>query len=372
MSSADGERPLRVAVINSLRVRGGGEKWVARQTARWREAGLRPRVFCPPGSGLAELMRETGVETVPVVMRHDLSPTAVLALARELRRFRPHALLCCNERAFRLGAPASLLAGAPPLVYRNGLTGTFKNRAHNRLFRRRLARMVVNSEALRQEMAAFGWIPPDRLRVIRNGVDLAAFAPDPPARERLRRELGTPEGAVVAAVLARLTEDKGLVETIQALAALRERCPGAEFWIAGEGSLGPRLAALARELGVAERVRFLGFRQDVPAVLQGADLVIQASHREGLGNTLLEAMASARPVIASTVGGNVDVVVPGETGALVPPRDPQALADALAPYLTDPDLRRRSGEAGLRRAREHFSLERETGEWLALLNEATR
>lgn len=363
------ERPLRVAVVNSLRVLGGGEKWVARHTRRWPEHGIRPLVLCQPGSGLEKLIRETAVETVSVPMRHDLSPAAVLRIAARLRSFRPDTVLCCNERAFRLAAPASLLAGAPPIVYRNGLTGTFKNRAHNRLFRGRLARMVVNTEALRREIATFGWIPAERIRIIRNGVDLAAFAPDPAARSRVRREVGTPEDRVVIAVLARLTEDKGLVETLQAFMALRPAHPHAELWLAGEGSLRPRLESLAERLTAEGRVRFLGFRDDAASVLQAADVVVQASHREGLGNTLLEAMASARPVIASTAGGNPDVVIPGETGELVPPRDPEALARALGPYLADPYLRLRAGQAGLRRAREHFSLERETEEWLGLLRE---
>jgi glycosyltransferase involved in cell wall biosynthesis len=277
--------------------------------------------------------------------------------------------MCCNERAFRLVTPARKWAGKPPVIYRNGLTATFKNRSINRVLFRDAARMIVISDPLREEMASYGWIPNERLQVIRNGIDTAGYQTDPAARQRVRAEVGTAPDAVVAAVLARVTEDKGQVETIEALASLASDYPKAELWIVGEGSLRPRLEDQARELGVTDRVKFLGFRTDIAAVFQAVDIVVQASHREGLGNTLLEAMASRKPILASSVGGIVDVVVPGETGELVPPYDSAAIARALGPLLADPELRERYGEAGWRRVQEQFRLERETADWCRLFEE---
>lgn len=357
---------MRVAVINSIRVCGGGEKWLVRQAGCWREHGHEPLVVCQPGSGVEGIARDAGLPVAPVVMRHDVSPVAIVGIAGVLRRFRPGVVLCCNERAFRLAAPATRLAGAPRLVYRNGLTATFKNRTLNRVLFRWAERMVVISEPLRAEMAGYGWIPPEKLQVIRNGIAPGPYREDPEARERVRREAGTPPGAVVAAVVARVTEDKGQVETIQALASLAGEYPEAELWVVGEGSLRPRLEELARELGVAARVRFLGFRQDVAAVFQAADLIIQASHREGLGNTLLEAMASSLPILASAVGGILDVVVPGETGELVPPYDAAALAAAWRSLLTDREKRLGYGRNGLRRVEQFFPLTGETAQWCRL------
>lgn len=302
-------------------------------------------------------------------MRNDVSPRAIMNLARALRKFRPAVVLCCNERAFRLAMPARRWAGNPPLMYRNGLTATFKNRSLNRILFRHAARMVVISEPLREEMASYGWIPSDRLQVIRNGIDTDLYRTDEQARARVRKEVGTRPDAVVAAVLARVTEDKGQVETIDALASLAQECPQAELWIVGEGTLRPKLEDQARERGISDRVRFLGFRNDISAVLQAVDIVVQASHREGLGNTLLEAMASRKPIVASSVGGIVDVVVPGETGELVPPYDPAAIAQALRPLLNDPALRAQYGEAGWKRVEEQFRLSRETADWCRLFEE---
>lgn len=360
---------MKVAVVNSLRVAGGGERWVARQLPTWTDAGISPVVYCQPGAPLAQMAQQAGVAVKTVTMRHDLSPSGVAGLIRALRSDRPRVVLCCNERAFRLAAPAARLAGRPVLIYRNGLTGTFKDRAHNRILGRWLDWMVVISEPLRAEMAAYGWIPEKRLRLIRNGVELAAYAPCPAARRRIRRELGCAEDAVVAAVVARVTPDKGQPETLEAFARATRHTGSAELWIVGEGSLRGPLERRAAELGVADRVRFTGYRDDIPAVLQAVDLVVQFSHREGLGNTLLEAMASARPVLASAVGGILDVVEDGITGVLVPPHDVAALEGALRLLLEDAGLRRRMGAAGRGRAQQHFRLEAETEAWRALLLE---
>ncbi len=360
---------MRIAIINSVRVCGGGEKWAVRQACCWRERGHQPLVICDPGSGLETIARQARLPVAPVPMPNDISLVSVGRLVGALRRFEAALVLCCNERAFRLAAPAARLAGRPPLVYRNGLTATFKDRTLNRLLFRWAARMVLISQPLHDEMTGFGWLSAEKLRIIRNGLDASLYDPDPAARARVRAELGCASDAVVAAVLARVTEDKGQLETIEALAALAPAYPQAELWIVGEGSLRPRLEALARERGVGERVRFPGFRTDVPAVLQAVDIVVQASHREGLGNTLLEAMAAARPIVASAVGGILDVVLPGETGLLVPPRDPVALAAALEPLLAAAALRQRYGAAGRRRVETEFPLRGETDKWCALFDE---
>src|SRR5207247_11054153 len=112
-----------------------------------------------------------------------------------------------------------------------------------------------------------------------------------------------------------------------------------------------------QRVGLAERVVFAGYRADVPAVLDEVDVVVLPSSVEGMPLVLLEAMAHRRPVVATPVGGTPEVVVDGETGLLVPPRDPRALADAIRRLLDDPDLAKRLGDAGRRRVELHFSLE---------------
>lgn len=361
-----------VLAVNSLRVLGGGEKWLVRHSPLWSRRGVELRIACQPGSPLQALAGRRGVAVEPVRMRHDLSPFAVMGLARVIRRLRPGAILCCNERAYRLAAPAARLCGGPPLVYRNGLTGTFKNKAHNRLLSPGLARIVAVSDDLRAEMAGISWLGPGRLDTIHNGIDPAPYAADPARRAAIRSELGAGPESVVFAVAARLTEDKGVGDTLAAFAELAGRRPRSVLWLAGEGPLRAELEERASRLNLGRQVRFLGFREDIAAVLQGVDVFVQASHREGLGNAILEAMASGCAVVASRAGGNPELVAHGETGFLVPVRDLTALAAALERLAEDEPARRRMGEAGRVRAASEFPLEREADRWVALLRQVAR
>jgi glycosyltransferase involved in cell wall biosynthesis len=195
-----------------------------------------------------------------------------------------------------------------------------------------------------------------RISVVPCGVDLAAFGPDGPCAPRDRRP------RIVC--LGRLVPRKGVDDAVRALALL----PAAELVVSGGPPAGGlradpearRLRALADALGVGNRVTLTGAvaRDRIPALLRSADVVVCAPWYEPFGIVPLEAMACARPVVSSAVGGLVDTVVHERTGLHVPPRDPRALADAVARLLADPALARRLGEAGLRRARARYSWDR--------------
>ena len=133
---------------------------------------------------------------------------------------------------------------------------------------------------------------------------------------------------------------------------------GATLVIIGDGPERTALETLADDLGVADRIHWAGHRRDVPALLPAFDLYIQPSLHEGMPNTILEAMAAGLPVVATAVGGTPEVVVDGVTGLLVPPRDSNALVEAMAMLLSDQNLRYRMGRAGQERVKGQFSLER--------------
>jgi glycosyltransferase involved in cell wall biosynthesis len=138
---------------------------------------------------------------------------------------------------------------------------------------------------------------------------------------------------------------------------VKRRVPKSCLALVGDGPLRGHLQERARRLEIADSVLFLGFRSPALPYIAAADLLVQASHTEGTPNTVLEAMALGRPVVATRVGGVPDVVVDRETGLLVPPRDPQALADAIVRLLADPSLRGALGAQAQSRVREHFALE---------------
>jgi glycosyltransferase involved in cell wall biosynthesis len=198
-------------------------------------------------------------------------------------------------------------------------------------------------------------IRPDRLLVIPNGISLEDVPPADPAEARAI--LGLSADTLVMGTVGRLQPVKGtryLLEAFTQLAAVHE---DVVLLLVGDGPERASLQVLAQQLGIAKSVRFLGDRQDVSRCLHTMDVFVLPSIWEGMPNAALEAMAVGLPVVATAAGGTPEVVVDGVTGLLVPPRDPDALARAVARLLRDSDLRRTMGQAGRVRAKQRFSIE---------------
>jgi glycosyltransferase involved in cell wall biosynthesis len=195
----------------------------------------------------------------------------------------------------------------------------------------------------------------ERIRTIRNGVDLSRFGLI--ERSAARRTLGLPLDALVVGTVGRLVPVKAHRTLIEAAARLRSADGRVRVVIAGEGPLRGDLERQIVALGLHDRVELLGHRADVEVVLGSCDVFVLPSASEGLCNTILEAMASRLPVVATQVGGADEMVIPGETGWLVPPGSPSALAAAIAAALSDANRARVMGNAGRARAECLFSLD---------------
>jgi len=187
-----------------------------------------------------------------------------------------------------------------------------------------------------------------QLVAVPNGIDVGRFAPrDEAARERLVATLGLPPSTRVVGTVGRLNRVKDHAGLLQAFARLQGDVPDAVLVVAGDGELRAELAALAATPALAGRVHLLGDRSDVADLLRAFDLFVMSSRSEGYSIALLEACASALPIVATDVGGNAEIVHAGENGLLLPPGDPVALADALRMLLADPLRARAMGQAGL-------------------------
>lgn len=197
-------------------------------------------------------------------------------------------------------------------------------------------------------------LPRRRVVTIHNGIDPRRFRRRT-ERGAARAALGLPADALVIGAVGRLDEAKGLGFLISAVALLAAVYPKLVLVLAGEGPLRESLTRQAESLGIAERVRFLGFQQDVQPVLDGLDVFALPSLCETLGYAHLEAMATCLPAIGTTVGGVPEVIVDGQTGLLVPPRDATALAAGLRWLLESAELRQRMGAAGRDRIKKHFT-----------------
>ncbi len=244
-----------------------------------------------------------------------------------------------------------------------------------RLAFRRAAAVVAISDVSRQALLDAG-VPERKIHVIHNGIDVERFRPpDPSERQAVRVGLGLGDATFVVVLPGRLTPEKGQTELLRAVALLRDRGDDVVAVLLGADNPGrwggqrEVLEALRDELGIADRVRFVGHRPDVPAVLGAADVVAVPSHREPFGLVVIEAMACGRPVVGTAAGAIPEILDDGQTGLLVEPEDPAALAGALARLRADPGLRARLSAGARATAVRRFSDERMVTELTALYEE---
>lgn len=225
-------------------------------------------------------------------------------------------------------------------------------------FRSLVGHVVAISASIRDAMIGAGFVTPERVTVIPSPPDLAPFLAGADGAA-VRRELGIPREAQVVTTVARLQPEKGVDILLRAFAGLAPSHPDARLVICGSGrEVKLQLQAMIAEAGLQGSVLMCGFRGDVPAVLAATDVYALPSRAEGLGFSLLEAMASGCPVVASRVGGVPEIVTDGRDGLLVEPENPIALASAIGRLLDSPELRAKLGAAGRATAQERFATER--------------
>ncbi|HSU12949.1 glycosyltransferase [Longimicrobium sp.] len=355
---------MKLVIQNGSRVWGGNEKWLATLASGLIARGHQVVVSCPRGA-VRNRLGEMGIATTPVRPRGELDAVSGIAFARWLRRERPDALLLTSWRPLAWGAWAGRRARVPRIAVRLGIVRTFPRRGGRaRAFRRWVDAMIVNSTEIRDTwLRSAPGFPADRVNLVLNGLP-ARDAERPSLRARLRNELGIGPETLLIGGAGHLAPRKGFDLLLRAFAAAD--LGDARVVIAGGGDHLAELVEIAREMGITERVHFLGHRGDGPGVIAGCDLFVVPSRNEGMANVMLEAMAAGVPVIATGISGVRGALEAEPGGApagwIVPADDAPALAAALGEVAggvrgASPTIAQRTGEA-LRRIHERFGVER--------------
>jgi glycosyltransferase involved in cell wall biosynthesis len=345
---------MRILHLDTERTWRGGEA----QLLHLAEGLARRGHFCivagQPGSPLLARASEKGLNTEAVAMPSEWSLSAVLSLTRILKRERIQVIHMHASHACTLGGWAARLAGIPVRIISRRVDFSVKGNPFRKLkYQWGVDRIVAISEGVRNVLINDG-LDPNRIEVIRSGIDPRPFDPAYPAGEA-RREFGIEEKSPVIGCIAHFADHKGHRYLIEAASRVAAAIPEVRFLLVGDGELRPQIERQIKELKIEKQVILTGFRNDIPRLLAAMDIVALSSHLEGLGTSLLDAMAMARPVVASRVGGIPEMVEDGVTGRLVPPRDPDALAGVLIELIRRPDEQKRMGEAGRTRMLKTFS-----------------
>lgn len=347
-------------VVHSLGT-GGLENGVV-NLANTASGSLRHVIICMTTEGGLRSCLKPGIEVFALGKRVGHDVRAFVRLVRLLRQIRPAVVHTRNWATFD-AVPAARLARVAVLVHgehgRDISDPDGRNRRRRRL-RRVLSPLVDKFVAVSHDLER--WLiedvrlPARKVVAIRNGVDLTRFGNVD--RGEARAHLGLPPESLVVGTVGRLDPVKDQAALIRAFAAMRHARPDCRVLIAGDGPCHGDLRALVTGLGVEDRIHLLGERRDIPEVLAAMDVFVLPSIAEGISNTVLEAMATGLPVVATAVGGNPELVEDGVTGRLVPRRNPSALVAGIEAYLDDPHLRAVHGKASRQRAVEHFGLDR--------------
>lgn len=353
-------RPLNVVHLIQGLETGGLENMVCQLVLRQDPKRFLHEIIGYDSLGpLAKRLEAAGVHCRLVRRNAGVDWRYLLRLTGELTRIRPHILHLHNPTAFFYGAFAGRLARIPCVFYTEHGRDSASSK-HNiwlhRFLSRLVDRVVAVSDSSRVLLEREG-VPSRRIVTIHNGIDTAPFL-ERMNRTVLRARLGFASEQPLVGIVARLDPVKNHVSLLRAMAQIIREYPDACLLVIGDGPLRGALERLARELGVAEHIRFLGIREDVPDLLAMLDVAVLCSLGEGLSMTLLEQGAAGVPVVATDTGGNPEVVEHGRTGILVPVGDDGALARAICDLLAAPDSARAMGEAGRLRILEEFAIER--------------
>jgi L-malate glycosyltransferase len=343
--------------IDTARTWRGGQHQVLVTVLGLRALGHRAVLVAHAAGELRQRAKE-GLDLIPLTPRTEMDLSAAWRLSRVIKQLQPDIVHAHDPHGVAMAALAlsmSTQVSKPRLVASRRVDFRLRGSALSRWKYRQVDCFICASNAIRQILLSDG-VPAARAVTVHEGIDLDRVAAALPAN--LHEELWLPHQAPIVGNVAALVPHKGQRHLIEAAALVVRQVPDARFVIAGQGELRESLERQIKDHHLEKHVLLAGFRPDVLSVHKAFDIFVMSSLTEGLGTSLLDAMAAGKPIVATRTGGIPEVVVDGKTGILVPPRDHQAMADAIVRLLGDSSLRRCMGEAGLTHVRRKFTAEK--------------
>src|SRR5262245_59855517 len=354
--------------VDTARTWRGGQNQVLLTVNGLRAIGQQASLVAHPDGELRRRAAE-GLDLITLAPRTEMDLSAASNFARLIKRLQPDVIHAHDPHGVAMASLALSLGSAaagprqPALVVARRVDFHLKGNSFSRWKDHQVDCFVAASDAIRQMLISDG-VPPDRTVTVHEGIDVEHVVAAPAVN--VHEAFWLPHHAPVVGNVAALVPHKGQRYLIDAAHLVVQEIPDARFVILGEGELREHLEKQVHDHHLEKHVLLPGFRTDVLGCIKGFDLFVMSSVTEGLGTSLLDAMACARPIVATTAGGIPEIVDDGVNGLLVPARDAAGLAAAVVRALKDAALLKRMGDAGFARVRERFTVERMVAETAAV------
>lgn len=365
-------------VINQLSI-GGSEQQLLELTRELDKEKYSPTVVSLSRGGvIKDEMERAGIPVIVAERKIRIDPSPIWKLVKTLRDRKIAIMHSIGFYGGLYGRLAAKLAHVPIIITSERQTMSWTRASHSQIYfwadrflARWTDRVIVNANAVARYVTQQKGIVANKVHVIYNGVNLERFD-NPLEAAVVKRQLDIRDDKSVVGMIARLDPMKDHRNFLQAASFVLQQLPRTVFLIVGEGMLRHELEKFASELNIGSEVIFTGARRDVRDLLSIMDVFVLSSQQgEGCSNAILEAMTMAKPVVATDVGGNAEIVLNASTGCVVPPKNPARLAQAVLKILEDADLRKYFGEMGRKRVEERFSVGRMVSETEKVYEELT-
>jgi glycosyltransferase involved in cell wall biosynthesis len=356
--SSSSLRKYNVLLLNSMKFMGGGETWMLGMAKHLAQRGHKPFLTARPKTMLLKLARESGLPAMPLWISGDLNPILLWRLATIIRENKIDLIIANTARDIRIAGLVTHFQKGVSVVGLHQVDLPIKNKWNYRLtFKTFADAIVVNSLSTKRTLLENNpWLPQNKIRVVPHGINTSKYQGGNPAA--IRASLGIPADAFMIGFVGRLSGQKGVSVLLGTIEENARKAPDTHFVIAGIGTLEKKVVDFVKSSGLSATVHFLGFRDDVPLLMQSFDLLLVPSLWEGFGLVLIEAMSAGVPCIASNVSSIPEILEDGVNGLLVPPGNVEALVSAVERLRSDPALRKRLGDAGKRTVDEKFTIDR--------------
>jgi glycosyltransferase involved in cell wall biosynthesis len=361
------ENRIRILYVVENRSFGGGERGFGQLSSNLNRNRFQPFFAGHPGGKLEEVIRQTGIPFFPVDMSHKVNLKTIGNLSQLISKHRIHIVHSMGARAdffarmaCRKNPSAAVVCTVAMLV--EGFDVGFPRKAVYKMADRYSAKYVTQyvtvSKALKEILVKERNIPADKISVIYNGVELDQYNPNLQISDEIRQSLKISDDYPIVGTIGRLVYQKGLTYFLEAAQYVYSEKQCVRFVIVGDGPEKVHLTRLANDLGISHLCTFAGLRFDIAALLSTFNVFVLSSILEGLPRVVIEAMAMARPIVATDINGVREELIHDKTGLLVPPADPKGLADAILKILNDRNRAERMGKEARKNAERMFDLKR--------------